>query len=159
MVLRQFPNPIPQLSNYSITRFLVVVGLGLSIGCHRDQPAPTATREVVVWNPIGKWSGSGAMQTSSFQSATGSFRVQWETHNEQPVEKGGRFRLTLHSAISGRPLVEVVDKHGVGSDLEYVHEDPRVFYMVVDSANLDWSFSVEERMVGTVTDSPPAREH
>lgn len=102
------------------------------------------------------------MQTSSFQSATGSFRVQWETRNEQPGDRshpGARFRLTLHSAISGRPLVEVIDRQGVGSDLEYVHEDPRTFYMVVDSSNVDWSFSVEERMVGSVTDSLPAREH
>jgi hypothetical protein len=115
----------------------------------------------VIWNPIGKWSGSGNMQTSSFQSATGSFRVQWETRSVRPPDRdqaGPRFRLTLHSAISGRPLVEVIDKQGVGSDLEYVHEDPRTFYMVVDSSNVDWSFSVEERMVGSVTEPLPARK-
>jgi hypothetical protein len=158
---------ITKLPNYSITkfiaRFLLASALCCAAACDRQAATPQPTsREVVIWNPIGKWSGSGNMQTSSFQSATGSFRVQWETRNERPIDRnqtGGRFRLTLHSAISGRPLVEVIDKQGVGSDLEYVHEDPRVFYMVVDSSNVDWSFSVEERMVGSVTDSLPAREH
>jgi hypothetical protein len=160
-VLRRppFDTSITKLPDYSIIKFIALIVICCAAGCGRDAAPQPATREVVIWNPIGKWSGSGDMQTSSFQSATGSFRVQWETHNERSVEKGGRFRLTLHSAISGRPLVEVVDKRGVGSDLEFVHEDPRTFYMSVDSVNVDWSFSVEERMVGQTTDPPPAREH
>ena len=70
-------------------------------------------------------------------------RVQWKTINE--VTPGaGTFRLTINSSISGRPLFTAVDRRGTGSDVAYVQEDPRVFFAVVDSANLDWSFTVEE---------------
>ena len=109
----------------------------------RAAPAKAATREVVVWRPIGNWSGRGNTQTESFTSDTGSLRVRWQTDHE--VAPGdGTFRLTLHSAISGRPLAQAVDHRGVGADTSYVSEDPRVFYFVVDSASVEWSFTIDE---------------
>jgi hypothetical protein len=111
--------------------------------CRRAPPANAATRDVVVWRSVGSWSGRGNTQTESFTSDTGSLRVRWQTDHE--VRPGdGTFRLTLHSAISGRPLVQAVDHRGVGADTSYVSEDPRVFYVVVDSARLDWSFTIDE---------------
>jgi ribosomal protein L24E len=38
----------------------------------------------------------------------------------------------------------VVDETGPGSGVGYVQQDPHVFYMVVESAQLNWSFTVEE---------------
>jgi hypothetical protein len=106
-------------------------------------PAKAASRDVVVWRSIGSWSGRGNNQTESFTSDTGSLRVRWQTNHE--VAPGdGTFRLTLHSAISGRPLALAVEHRGVGADTSYVSEDPRVFYMVVDSAGVEWSFTVDE---------------
>jgi hypothetical protein len=70
-------------------------------------------------------------------------RIQWKTASETPPGTG-TFQLTINSSISGRPLQVAVDRHGVGGDIAYVQEDPRVFFAVVESANVDWSFTIEE---------------
>ena len=133
---------------------LTTAAIGVSDG-RRAVPARAATREVVVWRSIGSWSGRGNTQTGSFTSDTGSLRVRWQTgHEVRPGE--GRFRLTLHSAISGRPLVRAVDRRGVGADTAYLGEDPRVFYVVVDSAGVEWSFTIDEG-IGARTIGAPAR--
>lgn len=124
---------------------LAAVAMG---GCRTaaDRPAKPAER-AVAWHQLGAWSGRGNLQTESFTSDTGALRVRWET-TPQAGEKGpagtGGFRLTAHSAISGRPLQEVVDHAGVGSGIGYVQQDPHVFYLVVDSSRLNWTFTVEE---------------
>jgi len=73
-------------------------------------------------------------------------RVQWKTTNEAS-QGTGTFRLTIHSSISGRPLMVVVDRQGVGADTAYVQEDPRVFFAVVESTNVEWSFTIEEAVI------------
>ena len=72
-------------------------------------------------------------------------RVQWRTDHDLPGE-AGMFRLTIHSAVSGRPLLLAVDQIGAGHDISYVHESPRTFYGVVESRDLDWVFTVEEAL-------------
>ena len=99
-----------------------------------------ADREEVLWGKVGSWSGRGPLQTSSFQSDTGVFRVRWETKG---AEAGG-FKLVLYSAVSGRPLLDAVDHKGPGGGTVDLSEDPRVFYFVVESSDLDWSFTAEE---------------
>lgn len=117
-------------------------------GCRAgtDRPAKPAER-AVAWHRLGAWAGRGNLQTESFTSDTGALRIHWETTpqagNAGPARTGG-FRLTAHSAISGRPLQEVVDHAGVGSGVGYVQQDPHVFYVVVDSSGLNWMFTVEE---------------
>ena len=69
------------------------------------------------------------------------------------------FRLTAQSAISGRPVKVAVDEHGAGEGIAYVNDDPRVFYMLVESSGLDWSFSVDEGFTGTATERSPAGKH
>jgi hypothetical protein len=130
---------------------LLAAAIGACAGC-RPAPAKAATREVVAWRPIGSWSGHGNTQTESFTSDTGSLRVRWHTDHEIPPGDG-TFRLTLHSAISGRPLAQAVDHRGVGADTSYVSEDPRVFFLVVDSDRVDWSFSIDERIGATTVDT------
>ena len=123
--------------------------VALVAGC-RAAPAPEqATRDVVVWREVGSWSGQGSAQTGSFSSETGSLRVRWETKGER-TPGAGTFEVTLHSAVSGRPLLPAVDHKGEGRDVVYLHEDPRVFYFEVVSANLDWSMTVEEGIQATV---------
>ena len=92
------------------------------------------------------------MQTEPFISDTGSLRLRWETRNE-PVPGTGIFRVTVHSDVSGRPLVLAVDVRGVGRDTSYVSEDPRSFFLAVESANLDWIVAAEEGVAAT---GPPA---
>ncbi len=62
--------------------------------------------------------------------------------------------MTVHSDVSGRSLVLAVDTRGVGRDTTYVTEDPRPFFLAVESANLDWTVSAEEGVAAT---GPPAR--
>jgi hypothetical protein len=119
---------------------LVALVVLVTSGCRQPKPAP---RTEVAWRRLGSWSGQGNAQSESFTSDTGSMRVQWKTSNEASPGTG-TFRLIINSAISGRPLLTAVDRSGTGSDVAYVQEDPRVFFAVVESANLDWSFTIEE---------------
>lgn len=130
-----------------MTRLLFATAISavvvLSSGC--QAPPVKAADPQIVWRPLGSWSGRGNMQTESFTSDTGSMQVQWTTA-KPPRAGAGAFRLTIHSAISGRPLMEAVDQHGAGTGTAFVHEDPRVFFAVVDSADLDWSFTLQEAL-------------
>jgi hypothetical protein len=54
------------------------------------------------------------------------------------------------SSISGRRLLTAVDFDGVGHHTTYVTEDPRPFFAVVESSNVDWRFSVDEGIPATV---------
>lgn len=63
------------------------------------------------------------------------------------------FRLTFHSAVSGRQLAVITDQRGAGSGEAYIPEEPRPSYMFVESDNLDWSFTVEEGQSGTAASS------
>jgi hypothetical protein len=119
-------------------------------GCRgQARPVEHTTKDVVVWRNVGSWSGRGNRQTESFTSDTGALRVRWATSHEQPPGAGA-FRMTAHSAISGRLLEQVVDQRGAGGGVAYVNQDPHVFYMLVESDHLDWTFSVEEGIAGTV---------
>jgi hypothetical protein len=97
-----------------------------------------------VWRSLGSWSGRGSRQTESFTSDTGTLRIRWSTTAAPGATSAGTFRLNAHSAISGRLLQPVVDENGPGSGTGYVQQDPHVFYMVVESAQLNWTFTVEE---------------
>jgi hypothetical protein len=126
----------------------------VAFACEAPAPGP-APKEVVIWKTLGEWSGRGNAQTESFIGLTGALRMHWRTKNEVP--KGtGTFRLILQSAISGRDLQAPVDQKGVGEGTAYAADDPRVFQISVQSANLDWSFTVEEAMFGSQAENPRA---
>jgi len=93
------------------------------------------------------------MQTEPFISDTGSLRLRWETSREA-APGTGVFRVTVHSDVSGRSLVVAVDSRGVGRDTAYVTEDPRPFFLAVESANLDWTVEADEAVAATA--GPPA---
>jgi hypothetical protein len=54
--------------------------------------------------------------------------------------------LAFHSSISGRELQLAVERNGVGADTAYVQQDPHVFFAKVESANIEWSFTVDEAL-------------
>jgi hypothetical protein len=124
---------------------LVAVALASACG-PRANPKPQAAAHSVAWRPLGSWSGRGSLQTESFTSETGALRVRWETKLSEPDPPlpRGVFRLNAHSAISGRLLQQVVEQSGAGSGVGYVQQDPHVFYVVVESNQLSWTFTVEE---------------
>jgi len=107
---------------------------------------------------VRSWSGQGNAQTESFESVSGQLRIRWRTTHEGAVNRlAGYFRLTAHSAISGRPMQVAIDQRGGGEGTAYVDQDPHDFYFVIESANLDWSFTLEEAVAGTIEGGPPPR--
>lgn len=131
-----------------------MISLGLIVaavaaGCRgADTPAP---RQVVtVHRSEGPWQGSGN-RTIGFVSDSGRFQVTWETRTEHAA--GGTFRLTVHSAVSGRPIQVLVDHRGEGRGTASFADDPRPYNFMVESANIEWSFSVEEAVT---VDRPPS---
>ena len=100
-----------------------------------------ASRKETIWRPVGTWTGKGRRQTESWPGDSGAMRIHWTTSH---AAADGVFQLTVHSAISGRPMQLMVDKVGDGEGTEYFSDDPRVFFAVVDSRNLDWTFTIEE---------------
>jgi hypothetical protein len=133
-----------------VTRGAIAVPVlaALLTGACGAQPPKPVPKEVVIWKNLGEWSGRGNLQTESFIGLTGALRMHWRTKNETP-EGTGTFRLILQSAISGRALQEPVDEKGPGEGTAYTADDPRAYYISVESANLDWSFTVEEALFGS----------
>jgi len=116
----------------------------------KAEPQPVGA-EAVSWQSLGTWVGTGSSQSESFIGNTGAFRVRWLATATGP--QPGELRVTLHSAVSGRPIVTAVDVRGAGQGESIVSDDPRVYYVQVDSSNLDWRFTVEEGVFGTVRES------
>jgi hypothetical protein len=109
----------------------------------RSEPKVESKPAAVGWRPVETFSGRGSMQTQSFEIGSGVWRIKWETKNEMPLGTG-TFQVTVNSAVSGRPLELAVDHKGVGHDIAYVNEDPRLFHLVIESNNVDWSVAIEE---------------
>ncbi len=124
-----------------------LVAAALAAACGpRTTPKPQNAARGVAWRPLGSWSGRGNLQTESFTSETGALRVRWETTQPKAdaTPPPGLFRLNAHSAISGRLLQQVVEQAGAGNGVGYVQQDPHVFYVVVESNQVSWTFTVEE---------------
>jgi hypothetical protein len=128
---------------------LLLVLAVLASACHSER---TPSKETLVWRKLGSWSGHGNTQTESFLSETGGMRVTWETRNEGPPG-AGTFHLSIHSAVSGRTLGVAADHKGAGRAVAYISEDPHNCYAVVESANIDWTFTVEEAFPATIEDA------
>jgi hypothetical protein len=75
-------------------------------------------------------------------------RVRWEARPQQADL--GTFKLTFNSAVSGRELAVVADQRGPGRGEFYIPEEPRPAYFIVESENLEWSFSADEGIAGTL---------
>jgi hypothetical protein len=129
----------------SCSRICTLAALVIVGACRSDRPRPQP-QAVVVWKPIGSWSGRGDKQTETFTSETGGFRVHWETSHEAPGG-GGRLRVVFRSGDSGREIIDAIDARGAGSGVEEVAADrPRWFYITMESANVDWKVAVDERI-------------
>jgi hypothetical protein len=111
------------------------------IGCSNKASEPQQI--VSVTRLAGSWQGRGSGNFGDIPSETGRFRITWQTSNESPAGTG-QFKLTMRSAVSGRPMQLVADHQGVGSGTASYDEGPRTYDFLVESANVDWKFQVEE---------------
>lgn len=136
-----------------MTRRLLAIGLlPLFVStCSSGSPQPTRHTETIVWRPVGTWSGQGNnMLTEAFASDTGTLRVRWETRGRGDNARG-RFRLTVHSGVSGRLIATIADERGAGGiGQDFVMDDPRVYYAAVEAEDLDWRFDIEEGVAWAV---------
>ena len=112
-----------------------------AVACTQQPSGPQPI--VAVTRPVGSWQGRGTATVGDIPSETGRFRITWETSNESPAG-AGRFKLTLRSAISGRTIGIVADHNGAGAGSAEYDEGPRTYDFLVESANVDWKFRVEE---------------
>ncbi len=121
--------------------FVLLAAALLCVACTRAS-APQA-QETTVWRPLAAWSGHTLLQTDPFLSDTGLLRVTWQARRASTSD-AGTLRISLHSDVSGRRLAVVVDHPGAGGDVAYVNEDPRAFFLVIESTGLEWSVEVAE---------------
>jgi hypothetical protein len=112
--------------------------VALVSACKSEPPPPQLES---VTSLLGSWQGRGST-TIGFVSDSGRFRIRWTAKNENPPGSG-RLHLTVHSAVSGRPLQEVLDYRGEGSGAVDFSDDPRSYNIMVESANVDWSIAVD----------------
>jgi hypothetical protein len=136
-------------------RLVLVPALLLSLAC-KETPATPPPVVAMVARPVASWEGRGN-RTIGFMSDTGRFRVTWSARNEAPAG-GGTFRLAVHSAVSGRPIQLVADHRGDGGGTADVRDDPRPYNFMIDSANVDWSITVEEFFAADAVRSAAAME-
>lgn len=102
----------------------------------------------------GTWQGRGH-QTIGHVSESGRFRIQWHVTDDASSEIGV-FKMTVHSAVSGRPLQTVVDHRGAGEGTALFEDDPRLYNLMVESAHVEWSFTVEDLIaVDSACSAPP----
>jgi hypothetical protein len=125
---------------------LLVCILASACGPRQATLAQETSKHTIEWHTLATFTGRGNEQTQSFTSDTGVMRILWEAKPSSPASSLGTLRVTIHSAISGRPLLMALDQKGPGKGTAFVGEDPRVFFAVVDSRDLDWSFTVQERV-------------
>jgi hypothetical protein len=112
-------------------------------GCDR-QAVPTQ-QSIATVRPLGTWEGSGN-RTIGITSDSGRLRVKWETR--EGASPGGSFRLTVHSAVSGRPIQVIADHQGAGGATVDFADDPRPYNLMIDSAGVQWLVSVDEIVAG-----------
>jgi hypothetical protein len=139
-------------------RTLVLAAACVAASC-QNSPVPPAAQsivatprpaDVVVWKPVGTWTGRGNTQTESFMSDTGGFRVRWETRHET-APGAGALKVTFRSGDSGRPIIEAVDVRGAGHDTVEVADNVRWYFLTIESAGIEWTVSVDERLRGQTT--------
>jgi hypothetical protein len=128
---------------------MLVVSAAGAMSCRGNAaPPPPAAPADVAWREIGAWSGTGPRQTESFEVSQFAMRLRWQVVRETAPGQG-HFTVTLHSAVSGRPLQTLIETTRVESGEVLVADDLRPAHFVVDAAHVEW------RMV---LDQPYARE-
>lgn len=122
-------------------------------GC-RPENSAAVKPGTIGWRPIASWSGRENTQTESFNIESGEWRIKWETKNETSPG-AGKFKVMVHSAVSGRPIALAVEHRGIGRDIAYITEDPHLFHLVIESSDVDWTIRVEEAVVATASGGSP----
>jgi hypothetical protein len=126
---------------------VVVAAAAWAAWAYWPRPHPETERKelVIGWRPILSQSGRETVQTESFQIDTGQWRIKWSAANTAAAASGAnQFRVGVHSAVSGRLMTVAVDAQEAGEGVAYVAEEPRPFFLSIESSGFDWTVRVEE---------------
>jgi hypothetical protein len=126
---------------------ILLVSCALVMGACGPRSKSAPRQSLIGWRPVASWSGRGNIQTESFSMESGQWRIRWETSDMQ-VSRAGTFRAIVHSTVSGRFVEVAVEHQGAGKGVAYVAEDPRQFFLDIESSGVDWKVAVEEGVVG-----------
>lgn len=133
---------------------LGAAGLAFATACVNDRPTPS-THDIVGWRELGAWSGTSSLQTETFTSDTGSFRVHWHMTEASPPDS--TLHVVFRSADSGNPIIDAVNHRGPGAGVATVSaERPRWYYLGIESTHAAWTIRVEEPLFG---ERPAEREN
>ncbi len=135
----------------SIPRHALALVAAALLGACGSSAEPPKPASVAAYRPVGSWQGNGD-RTLGDVNSEGRFRIRWETRDEDP-KGGGTFRLTIRSGISGRTLQIAADHRGEGAGVVDFEDSPRVYDFLVESANINWSFTVEDVIPVAAKDS------
>jgi hypothetical protein len=113
-----------------------------TLSCNELNP-PKSRPRAIVWKAIGSWSGHGSSQTDSFDVSVFRWRIHWKTENDTAPGKS-HFAVTAMSGVSGRPIADAISHDGPGEGYAEINDDPRLYYLVVDSNDLNWTVTAEE---------------
>lgn len=133
----------------SVWRGAIVLATLCAVGCRNDAPPPQETRPAaadIEWREVGHWAGGGSRQTESFEVSAFALRLRWQTTSETSPG-ASHFTVTLHSAVSGRPLQTLVDERGVTSGSVDVNDEPRLAHLVFDAQGVTWTATLEQGFV------------
>ena len=75
--------------------------------------------------------------------STAALRLRWQTTGETSPG-AGRLTVTLHSAVSGRPLQTLVDARGVSSGTVDIADEQRWSHLAIEAANVEYQLTLEQ---------------
>ena len=155
-------------NRWLLAAILLLAAVASFLGVYRSRPQTEVAPKTFAmgWRPVASQSGHGSAQTESFHIETGQWRIKWAATLEadagsarstesqatpsetEQVSPANEFRLAVHSAVSGRFMAMAVDHQGPGSGVAYVAEEPRPFFLVIQSEDHHWTVEVEEGLGG-----------
>ena len=125
------------------TTLLLVAACATLTACRGDAPPAPAPPVALEWREVGSWSGTGHRQTESFEVSQFAMRLRWQVVRTT-APGPAHFEVTLHSAVSGRPLQTLVDTSRVESGEVLVADDLRPAHFVVDAEHVEWRMTLEQ---------------
>ncbi|MDA0204783.1 MAG: hypothetical protein O3A53_05110 [Acidobacteria bacterium] len=128
-----------------------IVAAAWVVSDYWPRPRAEAAPKVLAmgWSPVFAQSGRGGAQTESFEIDTGQWRIKWTVESGEGLDAQERkFQVGVHSTVSGRLMKVVVDQRGSGDGIAYLAEEPRPFFLSIESSGAEWTVLVEEGVFG-----------
>lgn len=147
--VKQSSTPWWQIALLAIGATLcAVLWLGTMFGRPETTSAALPQPPTGAWTPVTSWAGSGMKETEMFPIASREWRIKWRSS----IRSSGSGVLQVYVYSEDGRLVSLAANQeateATGSDESgdsYVRSGPGRHYLMINSANVDWSVSVEDR--------------